>query len=175
MKPLTESLCYPGHSWYSWWHVHVQTAPTDSLMESNITVTFALTLIILQGDFHLSQQQAYVWECSLRIQFNFTSKTLLVTLTESLVDYMWVALWLILTWDVVDGDGKDEEKNSSPAASCPSNLFLLFTSCFVSIWAARMRSSPPLVHISILYFICMTENNNNTENRIMPMFNIHTC
>lgn len=27
-------------------------------------------------------------------------------------------LCLVLTWDVVDGDGEDQEDNSSPAASC---------------------------------------------------------
>ena len=75
-------------------------------------------------------------------------------------------LCLILTWDVVDGDGEDQEDNSSPAASCMWNLFLLFTSCFLSVWAAWVRSSPPLVHISILYFICMKEE-NNVENKLI--------
>lgn len=68
--------------------------------------------------------------------------------------------WLALTWDVVDGDGKNEEKDAPPTASCLPNSFLLFISCFLSFWAAQMRSFPPLVNIPILYFICTGEKKN---------------
>lgn len=33
-------------------------------------------------------------------------------------EFPFLLLCLVLTWDVVDGNGEDQEDNSSPAASC---------------------------------------------------------
>lgn len=69
----------------------------------------------------------------------------------------------VLTWDVVDGDGENQEKNSSPAASCPCPLFLGFTLSFLAVRGARMRSFSSLIHVAILYFICVRERNRNNH------------
>lgn len=86
---------------------------------------------------------------------NFRSKSF--SYSDSCVCFVHEAGQFRQTWDIVDGDGEDEQKNSSPAALCPPNLFHLFTSSFLSIWNAWMSSSSPLIHISILYFICKTK------------------
>lgn len=74
-----------------------------------------------------------------------------------------VCVHCVLTWDVVDGDGEDQEKNSPPAASCPSPLFLGFTLSFLSVCAARMSSFSSLIDVAILYFICVRERNRNNH------------
>ena len=126
------------------------------------SIQFKSTLIILKVNLPATQAS---------YEFGFAIILLIFASLSNMDDiekeFPFQPLCLVLTWDVVDGDGEDQEDNSSPAASCMWNLFLLFTSCFLSVWAARMRSSPPLVHVSILYFICMKEE-NNVENKLLP-------
>ena len=104
---------------------------------------------------------------TVRIQFNFPFSNWKIWM-------LYTALWLVLTWDVVDGDGKDQEENTPPAASCLHNHLLLFTFCFLSAWVACVVASPPLVDISVLHFICTTEE-GDIEGKLTQTAHWVTC
>lgn len=98
----------------------------------------------------------------IRIPFQWVQLTTLL-----ISSYLIPPRGLALTWDVVDGDGEDEENDSSPAAGRLADAFLLFTSCFLPIRAGRLRSSPPLVHVTVIHFICTKKGTVRREKKIM--------